>query len=107
MKLLSCVMLVGLLAITACDTTPGNQVPPEQAAEKFTLDLGLKMQGKPNCTQTDSDNDGYVSCTVAIVDRPEGPVRLVSLQCAVIQATTWRPTSGCKETQPVVPKSNQ
>lgn len=78
-----------------------NDVAPEVAATKFCHDLGYKIQGSPNCTGQDTDNDGYVTCTVALVV-PEGqPIKTVSLQCAVITGTFYNTAfaEGCKETQ--------
>ena len=92
-----------LLILSACRT---NTVPPEEAAQKFASDLGYKIQGKPNCTGIDTDDDGYVSCTIAVVDHPEATPRMVSLQCACSGDGCYKYASGCKETQPkITPKS--
>lgn len=81
-------------------------MPPEEAAKKFVDDLGIKIQGKPNCTGVDTDNDGYVTCTVALAE-PVGGKTTMSLQCAGItgegcDSQTTKYTTGCKETVPKV-----
>jgi len=94
--------------LLACCTGVGNKTPPEVAAKKFVSALQLDMQGEPICTQIDSDNDGYVSCTLALRNH-DGPPKTMSLQCAVLGAgggCVGRPADGCKETQPQVPRSN-
>lgn len=103
MKFHTTFLLSAMFAI-ACNY-PLNTVAPEASASKWAGDMGLKVQGTPNCTQVDTDNDGYVTCTVALA-QPDAPPKLLSLQCAVI---TQRATGcgqnintayalGCKET---------
>lgn len=89
----------------ACDRY--NKVPPEQSAQKFVDDLGIKIQGKPNCTGVDTDGDGYVTCTVALATpKPDGS-QTMSLQCAGVtgdgcEQQTSKYATGCKETVPKV-----
>ena len=66
-----------------------NTIPPEVAAQKFVDDLGIKIQGRPNCAGRDTDNDGYVTCTVNL-----GDGKLQSLQCAALNDP-----SGCDPTK--------
>ena len=70
------------LCIIGCNF-PHNDITPEAAAVKWTSDMGLKVQGHPNCTQIDSDSDGYVTYTIALM-QADMPVKLLSLQCAVV-----------------------
>ena len=84
------VVALGLLAQVALAGCNPNTVPPEQAAQKLVDDLGLKIVGRPNCTHVDTDNDGYVTCTVN-----QGDGQLLSLQCAALGAEA----SGCKKTE--------
>jgi hypothetical protein len=91
----------------ACETRR-NTVPPEQAASQFAQDLGLKTQGKPNCAQIDSDNDGYVTCTIALVAKEGQNPEILSLQCAGVtgdagcENQTSKYVVGCKKTEPKV-----
>ncbi len=91
--------LLVILTLFACDERM-NRIAPEMAATKFCSDLGLKIQGRPNCTSSDTDYDGYVTCTIALVVPENQPVKTMSLQCAVItdQYNTVF-AEGCKETQ--------
>jgi len=77
-----------------------NETPPVVAAQQFAADLGLKLIGKPSCAAVDTDNDGYVTCTLRLADD-----KLLSIQCADITAQpfscdahTTRYAVGCKET---------
>lgn len=77
-----------------------NNIPPDVAAGQFATDLGLKLVGKPTCAAVDTDNDGYVTCTLRLVDD-----KLLSIQSADItsqpfscDAHTSRYAVGCKET---------
>jgi hypothetical protein len=84
-----------------------NDVPPEVSAAKFAADLGLQIQGKPNCTGVDTDRDGYVSCTLNI-----GEGRMKSIQCADITGRgcdghTPKYATGCKETSPAIQYQQQ
>lgn len=89
---------ISVVVVVAC-TDRRNTVPPEQSSQKFADDLGLKVQGKPNCTGIDTDNDGYVTCTLNT-----GDGRITSIQCAAVNdgdgcnghSTTY--AVGCKET---------
>lgn len=64
--------------------------------EADAMSFACKMDGKTpqgvECVNADSDNDGYVTCTVFRVDRDP-----YSIQCAV--RLGWR---GCKPTVPKV-----
>lgn len=75
---------------------------PEAAAQRYETALGFKVQGV-SCTQVDTDNDGYVTCTVALAGYDKPSVQ--SIQCAATRAvdadgceTQARHTEGCKPT---------
>jgi hypothetical protein len=72
-----------LFYLLACQMGP----LPEQAARSWAADLGIKVDGV-SCTQTDTDNDGYVSCTIN-----KGDNQLISLECATGRGLA----SGCKQ----------
>ena len=88
-----------VLTLLSCDDRV-NRIAPEMAANKFCSDLGIKIQGRPNCTGSDTDHDGYVTCTISL-DVPEGqPIKTMSLQCAAItDQHNYIYAEGCKETQ--------
>ncbi len=58
-----------------------NHTPPEEAAQKFAAGLGMTVKGA-SCTGYESDNDGYVSCTVNLQDGYNH--RTMMLQCAAL-----------------------
>ncbi|OPZ36150.1 MAG: hypothetical protein BWY99_02083 [Synergistetes bacterium ADurb.BinA166] len=95
------ILSVSVLFLASCRR---NTVPPEKAASEFASSLGLKVQGSPSCTGVDSDNDGYVSCTV-MAGAPGKEPRTMSLQCAGVTSSslgcenqTSKYAVGCKET---------
>lgn len=62
----------------------------KQEAEQFAKDVGLNVKGI-NCANTDSDHDGYVSCTLSIEDK-DGNINLQGVECA----TKVNINSGCR-----------
>lgn len=95
-----------ILAFTCCAAL--NTLPPEQAAEAFLKDLNVAYTGKPNCTKIDTDNDGYVTCTVSLPATDRQPAQFLSLQCAAAHSepddgcSSARNAQGCKPTQPTI-----
>lgn len=82
-------LVAALLALAGCNCkTP----PPYVSAGDYAKQLGLHVTGV-DCAETDSDLDGYVTCTI----NDDG--RLTSIQCASQGSCT---TGGCKITQPNV-----
>lgn len=95
-KLLS--LIVAVITLSACEMGPINRISPEEAARKWGADLGFKVTGV-NCTGVDTDNDGYVSCTLSHEGREPSERRTKSLQCAAYEAGRWNSYAvGCKET---------
>lgn len=100
--------LWGVLLLGSCAAMgQQNKVPPEQAAQKFVDDLGIKIQGKPNCTGADTDSDGYVTCTLALASPDENGSKILSLQCAGLTGDGCNDPGqtsvyavGCKQTVP-------
>jgi hypothetical protein len=103
---------LSIFVLFACDDRI-NKVPPEQAATKFVGDLGIKTQGQPNCTGVDTDNDGYVTCTVMVLGDDKQPQHTLSLQCAGLTSAdgcdsqTSKYATGCKETVPKIIQQQQ
>lgn len=102
-------LLVPLFALElsnqACDEP--TEVPPNIAAKQFATQLGLTVRGEPVCADTDTDCDGYVTCTIATgtTDEPH----LMSLQCGALSSARCvlkgasRHGSRCKLT-PIIAK---
>jgi hypothetical protein len=69
---------------------PRNTVTPEDAAHAWATKLKLPYRGAA-CTMFDSDDDGYVSCVLAL----DGPDRVYfqGLQCGELNS---RRGGGCK-----------
>lgn len=65
----------------------------EGQARQHAKALGLDVQGV-TCARTDSDGDGYVSCSIA--HRDAGNVQVLPVECAV--AVTFN--SGCRSQKP-------
>lgn len=83
------------LSLCGCECRTPNRTKPEDAAKAWATSMGLAFKGA-SCAQFDTDNDGYVSCSVATqeVDRP---VVITGLQCARLHVEgTEYCTAGCK-----------
>jgi hypothetical protein len=85
------VSLVGASAgIGIYASAPRNNVPPEQAAQHWAEKLKLPYRGAA-CTQMDTDDDGYVSCVLALDGHEQ--VYFQGLQCGEYHS---RKAGGCK-----------
>ena len=87
--------LLGTLAIAALIVwrvmaAPRNDVAPEDAARAWAEKLKLPFRGAA-CTMFDSDDDGYVSCVLAL-DGPDH-VYFQGLQCGELLSHKG---GGCK-----------
>lgn len=76
------------LLLGAC----GNVEIAKTNARKYADELGYKVVGVA-CTSTDSDGDGYVSCSVRVDDRADP----LALECTRGDFTF---TDGCKVAMP-------
>jgi hypothetical protein len=81
--------LAGLLGCAACGTP--NPIPPEDEAKSWAKKLEIPARGAA-CTTVDSDDDGYVSCVLAI-NRGDAVPIYQGLQCAELGS---RKAGGCK-----------
>lgn len=57
------VLVLWVLAVVGCDQ---QRDTAKQEAMRWASELGYQVQGV-SCANIDSDDDGYVSCTVAVV----------------------------------------
>ncbi|MFI5297753.1 MAG: hypothetical protein ACHREM_06595 [Polyangiales bacterium] len=91
---------LGVAAIAGmrfCGNVSGeNKTTAEDEARKYAAALGLTVQGV-ECARNDSDNDGYVSCTLA-VKQPSGEVAIEPIECAVKYTTN----EGCRVQKPSI-----
>jgi hypothetical protein len=81
---------IGAAWWTYAGSLPRNTVNPEDAARAWATKLKLPYRGAA-CTMFDSDDDGYVSCVLAL----DGPDRVYfqGLQCGELSS---RRGGGCK-----------
>jgi hypothetical protein len=83
-------VVVGFITITIAGNFSGaNKEEAEKNATSFATELGLDVK-HITCVNYDSDNDGYVSCTVA--HNNNGKVELMPIECA----RTFSFNSGCR-----------
>lgn len=87
-------LLGAYLLVAGC----GNPEVAKRAARQYATDLGYKVVGVA-CTSTDTDGDGYVSCSV----RVEGKADPLALECTRGEATF---TDGCKVALPKMRVTN-
>lgn len=98
-ELMIVVAIIGVvIAITvgtvlrSCSSS-GDEAAAE--ARKYAQSLGLEIKGV-SCTDRDTDNDGYVSCSVSHNDN--GKLEIMPVECAV----RWGMNNGCKSPKQIV-----
>jgi len=97
---------VSVVALFGCSEfmdSNKNHVPPKVYAERWIAEYGLRVQGL-SCAETDSDQDGYVSCDLNL-----GEGKMEQIQCAAEGAFAMdqngcnaHPVKGCKRVKPNV-----
>jgi hypothetical protein len=81
-------VLVGMQVIT-CASSQGLA---EEEARNYAAKMRLTLKGV-SCMNRDTDGDGYVSCTLNVVEK-DGSTSLVPIECA---AKWTYNNEGCKE----------
>jgi hypothetical protein len=81
---------IGAALLTLCLGCTENTGNLEHTAKEFCTKLGYNVSGAA-CMNSDSDNDGYVSCTVGVANLPP-----VAIECASRYKIL---TSGCRLTK--------
>lgn len=84
------------IGIARCSTGASGEdhEAAEKGAREFAQQMGLKATGV-SCAKTDSDGDGYVSCTLAL-SQPDGTTKLEAIECA--RVVTFN--QGCRMQKP-------
>jgi len=82
------IVVVGLSAVF--NLSGANRTTAQTEARAYAQSLGLAVQGV-ECALSDTDGDGYVSCTLAVREA-NGSIRLEPIECA--SAITIN--SGCR-----------
>ena len=86
--------IIGIIAALGLSAGCGGSPDKAKAcARSFCAGLGYSVTGI-SCAETDSDGDGYISCSVLAEDKAGAEVRL-QLECS--GGSPWRRTGGCKE----------
>jgi hypothetical protein len=85
------IRLLSVLAVLACGCQESNKVPPEQAAKNYVSDLKMDVQGI-SCTTVDTNNDGYVTCSLSMTPREGQQPQIQTIQCAAVGGNA----GGCK-----------
>lgn len=96
-ELLIVVAVIGLCAAGAivgcssCHVGEGQEAAAKAEAQKWATNLGYRILGI-SCANIDSDNDGYVSCTVRVIDGDK-PAETKQIECR----GEWSRGHGCRE----------
>jgi len=99
--LLEIIIVVAVLGIILIGVIFGMQGCNKAGAEatqdaiKFGKNMGENITGV-ECVKYDSDNDGYVSCTLFLRDKQP-----MAVDCAAHSIMSWR-NSGCRLQKPVL-----
>ena len=72
------IVLPVMVAVASCDLTGHTHDVAQKEADAWIKEMGL--DAKASCADTDSDLDGYVSCTLVI--RSEKGPHIEPLECA-------------------------
>lgn len=67
------------LGLSACISIDKGYA--EEQAKQYAADLGM-TDAKVNCVNTDSNSDGYVSCTIAVPRKDGGKPDMQAVECA-------------------------
>lgn len=92
---ISALVAVSSVALSGClfdNCTGANHDSAQAYAEQWTREMGL-ASAHVNCAGSDSDANGYVSCTVAHKDN-NGAVQTIPIECAI--AHSMNGNNGCR-----------
>lgn len=90
-----CAIGAGGLGI-GCTTTSDREASAQRNAKEYAASMGLTIQGV-SCSGSDSDLDGYVSCTLNL-----GDDKLKAINCGYDQAVAiMGQNTGCKLAMPI------
>ncbi len=91
-------VVIGSIFFRGCSAVFGSKQEAVANMRTYATEMGWKMVGG-TCADTDSDGDGYISCTINIQE-VEGAIPVAkAIQCASGAAISR--TGGCKLTQGV------
>lgn len=92
MKNIKLSLLVASICLAACFSLEKGYA--EEQGRAYAKELGME-NSKVNCVNSDTDGDGYVSCTVATPGRDGGKPDLQPIECAAYKDGCSR-NSGCR-----------
>lgn len=97
--------IVAIAVLTAgCTYIAGSGEAPQAArdwADEHVVAGRSGLRVSTSCTGRDTDNDGYVSCTLTVVDAStqdehQWPTETHTLECGVNHPLSGCATTGCK-----------
>ncbi len=99
------VAILGLLGVVGINAlgggcsgcARGSKADATEAAKEYATDLKWEIVAI-SCAHSDSDNDGYISCTLRVKESSEGPSVEKYLDCA--SGAFGSKTGGCKVRMP-------
>lgn len=91
-------LAVGGGCTCAANITGANHDKAIEAARQWGKEMGLDVKGV-SCANSDSDSDGYVSCTVSSA-KTDGSVQIHPVECAA----AYTLNSGCRAARIVPPQ---
>jgi type II secretory pathway pseudopilin PulG len=87
--ILGIILAIAGFGVTRCSS---SQSTAEEEARAYALKMGMNIKGL-SCMNRDTDGDGYVSCTLNVVEK-DGRETPVPIECAA----KWSYNNdGCKE----------
>jgi len=95
MKKCVCVVVFVALALWGCGR--GSKSAAEDAMKQYAKEMGWTYIGG-SCTESDSDEDGYISCTANVKLTSDSPPVTQNLECD--NGSILDTTGGCKQKTP-------
>jgi hypothetical protein len=84
------IMIVGVFGRCTASVSGADHKAAEVAAKQWSSQMGFKPVGI-SCTGIDSNEDGYVSCSIAVL-KNDGTPSMIPIECA----GSFTVNSGCR-----------
>jgi hypothetical protein len=94
------ILAVTIGGLTGCSYMNGKGDADEYAQTWVTQNIPANLKPRFQCMSRDTDDNGYVSCTVSY-DTPDGTIEMLPIECGVNKVGTGCGNEGCKPMMPV------
>lgn len=92
-------IVIGVL--TGCSYMNGKGHADEYARDWVATNIPANLHPRFQCMTRDTDDNGYVSCTVTYDVPTDGTVEMLPIECGVNEVGTGCGNEGCKPLMPL------